>query len=216
MIRKRLHCLSLALLLGAAACTGYAQQPGPPSPMGFHGQHDGGRPMGHGGFEGRGGMGHGGGMWWKNPEMVTKLGLTADQQKNIEDIFVKSRIQLIDLKASLEKEELVMEPLLSANPVDTAKASAEIDKIAELRAGLEKANAKMLLSIRGVLTPAQWTTLHTRDHKPGEMHKGPGGPGGKGGPGGPGQRGQWGQRGPGGPGAPGATPAPATPPPTIE
>jgi Spy/CpxP family protein refolding chaperone len=215
MTGKRFYCLSLALLLGAA-CAGYAQQPGPPmGPMGYHDQHGGGHSMGRGGQEGRGGWGHGGwgrgGMWWKNPEMVTKLGLTADQQKKIEDIFVQSRIQLIDLKASLEKEELVMEPLLNASPVDTAKASAQIDKIAETRAGLEKANAKMLLNIRSVLTPAQWTTLHTREPR-GDMHRGPGGPGGKGGPAGPGQRGQWGHGRPGGQGAPAAT----TPPPAIE
>jgi Spy/CpxP family protein refolding chaperone len=54
----------------------------------------------------------------------------------------------------------MLEPLLSANPPDTTKAMAQIDKVAEARAELEKANAKMLLGIRGVLTPDQWTKLH--------------------------------------------------------
>jgi hypothetical protein len=39
---------------------------------------------------------------------------------------------------------------------------AQIDKVADARADLEKANAKMLLGIRGVLTPDQWTKLRTR------------------------------------------------------
>jgi Spy/CpxP family protein refolding chaperone len=111
-------------------------------------------------------------MWWKNPETVSAIGLSADQQKKIEDLFTQSRVQLIDLHSALEKEQVLLEPVLDANPVDQAKAISAIDKIANTRADLEKANAKMLLSIRGVLTPEQWTKLQTqRPHG-----RGPGGP----------------------------------------
>ncbi len=99
------------------------------------------------------------GMWWKNPDIVQKLSLTADQQKRMDDIFQQSRIQLIDLKANVEKQEVVLEPMLDANPPDTNKVLAQIDKVAQARAELEKANAKMLLGIRGVLTADQWTKL---------------------------------------------------------
>ena len=116
------------------------------------------------------------GMWWKNPNVVQRLTLTPEQVKRMDGIFQTSRLQLIDLKANVEKQEVMLEPLLSANPLDTAKAQAQIDKVADARADLEKANAKMLLGIRGVLTPDQWTKLRDRSH--GEM----GGPGGQGGP----------------------------------
>ena len=116
------------------------------------------------------------GMWWKNPNVVQRLTLTPEQVKRMDGIFQTSRLQLIDLKANVEKQEVMLEPLLSANPLDTAKAQAQIDKVADARADLEKANAKMLLGIRGVLTPDQWTKLRDRTH--GEM----GGPGGQGGP----------------------------------
>jgi Spy/CpxP family protein refolding chaperone len=108
-------------------------------------------------------------------------GLMADQQKKIEDLFTQSRVQLIDLHSALEKQQVLLEPVLDANPVDQAKAISAIDKIANTRADLEKANAKMLLSIRGVLTPDQWTKLQAQ-------HEHPRGPGGKRGPGGPGGR----------------------------
>jgi Spy/CpxP family protein refolding chaperone len=122
------------------------------------------------------------GMWWKNPNVVQKLALTADQVKRMDGIFQESRIQLIDLHANVQKQEVMLEPLLSANPVDTAKAMAQIDKVAQARADLEKANAKMLLGLRAVLTPDQWTKLH--DHSGGFRGQGgPGGPGGQGGPG---------------------------------
>lgn len=128
------------------------------------------------------------GMWWKSPEVAARIGLSPEQQKKIEDIVLQSRVQLIDLHASLEKEQLLMEPLLNANPVDQPKAMAQIDKIADTRATLEKTNAKMLLSIRGVLTADQWTKLQAGHH---QMRRGSDGPGRRG----PGFSGRDSQRG---------------------
>jgi Spy/CpxP family protein refolding chaperone len=99
------------------------------------------------------------GIWWHNADLVQKLGLTPDQQKKMDDILQQSRLQLIDLRANVEKQEVMMEPMLSANPPETNKILAQIDRTAQARAELEKANAKMLLGIRDVLTPDQWTKL---------------------------------------------------------
>lgn len=137
------------------------------------------------------------GMWWKNPDIIQKLSLTADQQKRMDDIFQQSRLQLIDLKANVEKQEVTLEPMLSANPPDTNKVLGQIDKVASARAELEKANAKMLLGIRGVLSADQWTKLQAEqrenrrmmlrfnpgpDGGPGFMFHGPDLPKGPGGP----------------------------------
>ena len=58
--------------------------------------------------------------------------------------------------------------LLNANPVDSGKALAEISRIADLRADLEKANAKMLLGLRAVLTADQCTKLQADQHGRGD------------------------------------------------
>jgi periplasmic protein CpxP/Spy len=101
------------------------------------------------------------GRWWNDPEIAQKLGLSADQQKKMDDIFQQSRLKLIDEHAAVEKEETILEPLLSADQPDEARILAQIDKVAQSRAELEKANARMLLELRGVLTTAQWKTLQT-------------------------------------------------------
>ncbi len=104
------------------------------------------------------------GTWWKNPSMVQKLTLTADQQKRMDDIVQQSRLKLIDLKADVEKQEVVLDPMLDANPPDTAKVIAQINHVAQSRAVLEEAYARMLLGIRTVMTPDQWTKLQTEEH----------------------------------------------------
>jgi Spy/CpxP family protein refolding chaperone len=141
------------------------------------------------------------GTWWKNPDTIIALNLSVDQQKRMDDIFRQNRIALIDLKASLEKEQINLEPLLNANPVESTKALVEISKIADLRAGLEKANAKMLLGLRSILTADQWTKLqdlqYTRRKGPDGDSRGNGDTRGKG----PG-------RGPGAQAGPGVPPPP--------
>ena len=99
------------------------------------------------------------GTWWNNPDTVTRLGLTKDQQTKMDDIFQKFRLTLIDLNAALSKEELIMDPLIAAERLDEVKITAQIDKIAQARAELEKANSRMLLAIRQSLTMEQWTKI---------------------------------------------------------
>ena len=170
-------------------------------PMMSHGSFHGGAPQHFGEHSGMemGGFHMGpGGMWWKNPRIVERLSLTADQTRKMDDIVEHSRLDLIDLRANLEKQQVMLGPLMDANPVDTAKASAQIDKVANARADLEKANAKMLLSIRGVLTPDQWTKLHERPAPPAQGASAPG-DGASAAPAGPGA-GHWRGGRPSGPG----------------
>lgn len=103
------------------------------------------------------------GRWWNNPEMAQKLGLTPEQQKKIDEVFQQSRLKLIDLNASLQKEEVILEPLVGADQPDESKILPQIDRVAQARAELEKANARMLLGIRRVLTPEQWKKLRAEE-----------------------------------------------------
>jgi Spy/CpxP family protein refolding chaperone len=96
------------------------------------------------------------GRWWNNPKVVEKLNLTDDQRKAMDAIYQQHREQLIDLRASVEKAEVAMEPMVSADQPNESAVLAQIDKVAQARAELEKANARFLFELRSKLTPDQW------------------------------------------------------------
>ena len=99
------------------------------------------------------------GKWWKDSALMQKIGVSDDQIQKIEKIFQNHRLELIDLHATLEKQEVILEPLIEADQPDEAQVIAQIDKVAQARASLEKSNARMLLAIRRVLTVDQWKKL---------------------------------------------------------
>ena len=148
------------LLLGALACgtavTALAQDGAgnPPPPMQPN------RPPMERAFDGHGGMGREGmGRWWDNPQAAKDLNLAPDQKQKMDDIFQQNRPKLVDLHAAVQKEEETLYPLLNADSPDEAKVLAQIDRVAQARAELEKANARMLLAVRQVLTADQWARL---------------------------------------------------------
>jgi periplasmic protein CpxP/Spy len=146
--------LLLALGSGAALCQESAPPPDGMGPPPMEGRRPPMERAFHLGPHGR---------WWNNPDFVKKLSLTPDQQKKMEAVYAQSRPSLMDLLATVRKEEMAMEPLLSADQPDEGKILAQIDRLAAARAELEKANARMLLGLRRVLTPDQWKTLQANE-----------------------------------------------------
>ena len=69
------------------------------------------------------------------------LGLPRTSKRKWRPSFEQSRPSLMDLSATVRKEETAMEPLLAADQPDEGKILAQIDRVAQARAELEKANA---------------------------------------------------------------------------
>lgn len=98
--------------------------------------------------------------WWRNASIASTLQLSPAQVKQMEDTFQQHRLRLIDLNAALEKEEVTLEPLVAADRLDEGKVTAQIDRVAQARADLEKYRGRMLVGIRKVLEPEQWRKLN--------------------------------------------------------
>jgi periplasmic protein CpxP/Spy len=95
------------------------------------------------------------GKWWKHPQIVSQIGLTAEQVSAIESIFDTKKIKMSEYKDKLlEKRKKLQEKISDPNAKrkDIDKQAEEVDK---LILKLDKINREMILEIREVLTPEQ-------------------------------------------------------------
>lgn len=149
------------LIVLAMTTAALAQSPAPP-PGNPGARHEGG-PRPRIGMaisrEGPGMAGIPGGTWWRNTELAQKIGLTDDQTKQMEQIYQQSRLELIDKVAAVQKQEAQLDPLIQSDNPNESLVLAQIDKVAQARAELEKSHARMLLGIRRLLSADQWNKL---------------------------------------------------------
>jgi hypothetical protein len=97
--------------------------------------------------------------WWTNANTVAVLGLTDDQKSKIEKIYENHKQSIATDSETLGKQEAQLATLLALDPVDHNAVLGQIDRVAQARADLERANSAMTLEMREVLTANQWTQL---------------------------------------------------------
>ena len=99
------------------------------------------------------------GSWWRNPEVAEKIGLSDQQKQQLEKISQASRLKMIDLRADLEKQQVMLGPMLKTYHPDEAQVLSQVDQVSQARAALEKARVQAMLAGRNVLTEEQWNKL---------------------------------------------------------
>ncbi len=184
MCVRPIRSSTLAVLLSASVFALAQRGPGGPPPGGGRGGPGGvggaiGAPSGPGGMMPPGtSMGNRGsapaaspvgprnapqlgppGRWWDDRKMARNLNLRGDQQKRMDDIFDLGKGNLLQLYSNLQREESRLGAMSSAELSDESKVFASIDRVAQARAELEKANAHILLQIRKELDASQLAAL---------------------------------------------------------
>lgn len=99
------------------------------------------------------------GKWWKRPGIVAAIRLTAEQSDEIEKIFVSARIQLIDLRADVEKKQFELNQVLEQEEADRELVGSKVDAVEQARGRLQKARALMIFEMKQVLRRDQWERL---------------------------------------------------------
>lgn len=95
------------------------------------------------------------GRWWDDKSFARSLKLRADQQSRMDSIFEQNRSALLSRYQNLQQAESQMEEISRTPSVDESTLFSGIDRVAQARAELEKANAHMLLMIRREMDPDQ-------------------------------------------------------------
>ena len=88
------------------------------------------------------------GRWWDDRATVKSLKLSAEQRTRMDAIFEQNRGALQARYESVRQAETQMEELARSDAPDEAALFAQIDRVAQARAELEKANTHLLLQIR--------------------------------------------------------------------
>jgi len=146
-------------------------------------------------------------MPWKNPKVVKELGLTAQQQQQLEELSYKQQREKLDAKYQLDQKRLALRQEMDKDTPSEAAVNKAIDEMTAAQARMEKMRFAHLQAMRTILTPEQWSKMKQQmaEHREqrgermggmcggrgqgrGPEASGPGGPGGgmaMGGPEGP-------------------------------
>lgn len=131
---------SLGMILLAPGGAARAQGPG------------GGPPLGPGRPEA---MEHRMAMRHHRMEMMRELDLSKEQRETIAELRDKQERTAIRMRADLQTARLDLRRLMRVEKPDRMAVHRQIDRIAQLRAGMQKARIGLRLDIRGLLTPEQ-------------------------------------------------------------
>lgn len=96
------------------------------------------------------------GKWWRRPNVVQRLQLTAEQQNRLDEIFERNGAALIDLKASVEKATLALRTELERPQLSREGVQRAAERVNEARGELFERELMMLVDMRGVLSLDQW------------------------------------------------------------
>jgi Spy/CpxP family protein refolding chaperone len=88
------------------------------------------------------------GRWWDDRGFARNLKLRPDQQTRMDAIFEQNRNTLLSRLEGVRQAESQMEELRRSPSLDEAALFTQIDRVAQARAELEKANTHLLLQLR--------------------------------------------------------------------
>jgi len=134
--------------------------------------------------------------WWRDHALLPRLDLEPARRAQLEETYAAARTRLDQLSAATTAAEAELAAVTHAVEPDERAFAARLDRMVAAREQFESEHVRLLLTVRGLLTPQQWQRLQELQRSlGGGPPAGPRGPGGgAGGPGGP--RGP--DRGPGG------------------
>jgi Spy/CpxP family protein refolding chaperone len=107
-------------------------------------------------------LGPAGQRWWDDRGYVKNLKLRPEQQARMDAIFEQNRTALVSHFESVQQAEAQLNELASTPEPDEGALFAQIDRVEQARADLEKANTHLLLQLRKEMDPEQIQKLESR------------------------------------------------------
>jgi Spy/CpxP family protein refolding chaperone len=100
--------------------------------------------------------------WWNQP-IVRDLGLSEEQNRQIQTIVAASRDRLSQLRIAVDSAEAVLRDAMEEERIDTQRTEVAIEQVVATRAEMMRAVSLMSMKLRAILTSAQWRKLQKRE-----------------------------------------------------
>jgi Spy/CpxP family protein refolding chaperone len=122
------------------------------------------------------------GKWWEDQRLVSRIGLTDEQQDQIREVVYQHARRMIDLKADVDKAGLDLLGTVDQLNFDPAPVRAAYARFQTARQKLENERFEMLLEVRQILTYEQWQRIEEikrrmqqmrSQQRPGDRGQGP-------------------------------------------
>jgi len=113
--------------------------------------------------------------WWRDHALLPRLDLEPARRARLEDTYAAARARLDTLNAAAIAAETELAAVTHAVDPDERDFAPRLERMVAAHEQFENEHAGLLLTVRGLLTPAQWGRLH-------ELQRTLGGPGPAGGP----------------------------------
>lgn len=99
------------------------------------------------------------GKWWRRPELIQELQLTADQQQRLDEVFRAAANDLIDAKADVDKLHVAIRGELDRAQLRKGELQRLAGQLSAARGRLFERELMMLVDMRAVLSDQQWTRI---------------------------------------------------------
>jgi Spy/CpxP family protein refolding chaperone len=100
-----------------------------------------------------------------NPETVKQLNLSDAQTRQMDQVNQDFRQRLSAVRDEVNKSEAALDSVFNEDPVDPAKGTDAINRLAAARSELTKALSQHDLKVRMILTAQQWEQLKQIEHE---------------------------------------------------
>ena len=94
-----------------------------------------------------------------NPELAEKAGLSKEQISSIKTILYDINMQMIDLRAEMEKAGMEQARLMTSDEPDEAAIMKAIEKTGEIRTKMAKLRIQSMLKIKKIIKPEQFAKM---------------------------------------------------------
>jgi hypothetical protein len=103
------------------------------------------------------------GRWWDDKHFVKSLHISPEQKKRMDTVFDANRASLVSRYQTLQQEEARMEDLSRTKSLDEKVLFAQIDRVTEALADLEKAKTHLMVQLRNEMDEDQIDRLESAE-----------------------------------------------------